>query len=49
MGYYLDYFSLLYILCTLGFAYLLKSEGINIALVALGVTGSISLLELNSY
>ena len=25
MGYYLDYFSLLYILCTVGFAFLLKS------------------------
>ena len=44
MGYYLDYFSLFYILCTLGFAYLLRSEGINTALVALGVTSSISLL-----
>ena len=44
MGYYMDYFSLLYILSTIGIAFLLKSSGINPALVALGITSSLSLL-----
>ena len=44
MGYYLDYLSLLYILCTITFAFVLKSSGINTALVALGITSSMSLL-----
>lgn len=44
MGYYLDYLSALYILCTIGFAFVLRAEGLNTALVALGITSSMSLL-----
>ena len=44
MGFYLDYLSLLYILSTIALAFILKSSGINTALVALGITSSMSLL-----
>ena len=44
MGYYLDYFGLLYIMSTIGFAFVLKSSGINTALVALSITSSMSLV-----
>lgn len=44
MGYYLDYLSAFYIMCTIGLAFVLKTEGTDTAMVALGITSSMSLL-----
>ena len=44
MGFYLDFLSLLYILCTIGLSFILKSSGINTALLALGITSTMSLV-----
>ena len=43
MAYYLDYISALFILSTIGIAFYLKQEGIEPALVALGITSAMGL------
>ena len=43
MAYYLDYISTFFILSTVGIALYLKNEGIEPALVALGITSAMGL------
>ena len=43
MGYYLDYVSGFFILCTIMLAFILKSQGTDSAHVALGITSALSL------